>query len=147
MRARIVYLSKTGNTAKVAKAMGEALGLEAEPLDRAGEGLETELLFLGCAVYATYNHDVDPLVKGFIASLEPSKVGLVVLFCTGFQDRAIGIIRPLLERRGLAVAKDGFFCRGRFLFFNFAHPGAADLEAAKAFARRSLAEADVAGRA
>ena len=136
MRVSVFYHSTTGNTAKVARAMARRLGVEAhEVKDYEGE-VDADLLLLGGAVYATCDHGLDPLLQSFIARLDPSGVGQVVLFKTGFDSDAIPRMKALLERRGIKVARDSFSCPGHFLFFKLGHPNGADLARAGEFAAR-----------
>jgi flavodoxin len=135
MNNKVFYCSKTGNTKKVAETMAGVLECKAESILSNGCPVSADILFLGSAVYATFNHEVNPAVRKFIEQLDPAKIGKVVLFCTGFADTAVGIMRGLLKRRGIAVAEQSFFCKGKmFLFFNFGHPDKTDLENAKSFA-------------
>lgn len=60
------------------------------------------------------------------------------MFSTGFEDKAVGIMKDLLARRRVHVADKCYFCRGKFLFFNFRHPNAQDLTGAEEFARSVL---------
>jgi flavodoxin len=136
MNIKVLYWSKTGNTKKVAETMADVLGCNAESILSLRESVSADILFLGAAVYATFNHEVNPAVTEYIGCLDPAKIGKVVLFCTGFADTAIGIMRGHLKRRGIPVAENSFFCKGKmFIFFNFGHPNKTDLENAKSFAK------------
>jgi flavodoxin len=135
MNIRIFYHSATGNTKKVAEAMAEKLGVTAENIATYNFSVSADLLFIGTAVYATYDHGINPAVKEFIAKLEPKKVKKAVLFATGFVPKAIDSMRSLLKEKRIPVAEDSFFCKGKlFVIFNFGHPNKKDLENAKAFA-------------
>ena len=135
MNIKVYYWSKTGNTKKVAETMADVLGYKAESILSNRESVAADILFLGAAVYATFNHEVNPAVSEFIGRLDTAKIGKVVLFCTGFADTAVKIMSGLLKKRGIAVAENSFFCKGRFfIFFNFGHPNGTDLENAKSFA-------------
>jgi flavodoxin len=136
MAARLFYHSKTGNTKKVAEAMAAAIGIPAERIEGAAKGPEAELLFLGAAMYATSDHGPVPAVLDFIQGLDPAKVKEACVFTTGFKEGdGIGKLRGLLERRGIKVRKEAFFCPGRFfLFFNAGRPNAEDLKRAGVFA-------------
>lgn len=134
MKIRICYHSETRNTRRVAEAMAVELGVTAESVDTAAS-IETDLLFLGGAVYAVH-HGIHPALKSFIDGLEREKVGRVALFRTGFSDEAIAAMSGLIRAKGIPVEAESFGCRGRFLFFSLGHPGKGDLEAARAFARR-----------
>ena len=60
------------------------------------------------------------------------------MFSTGFEDKAVGIMKDLLARRRVHVADKCYFCWGKFLFFDFRHPNAQDLTGAEEFARSVL---------
>jgi len=136
MNAKVYYCSKTGNTKRIAETMADVLECKAESILSSGPPVSADMLFLGSAVYATFNHEVNPSVKEFIERLDPAKIGKVVLFCTGFADTAVGIMKGLLKKKGIAVAEKSFFCKGKmFIFFNFGHPDKTDLENAKRFAK------------
>lgn len=140
MKIRVCCQSRTGNTMKVAEAMAMALGCRAEPIQGLSIDERVDLLFLGGAVYATYDHGLDPALRDFIARLDPGKIGQVALYRTGFSDEALRSMQTFLARRGIPVAKESFGCKGRFFIFSLGHPGAKDLEAAAAFARRMAPE-------
>jgi hypothetical protein len=94
------------------------------------------MLFLGASIHAK---DIDPSVKKFIEGLDPALVKQVTVFSTGFEDKATGIMKDLLTRRGVHVADKCYFCLGKFLLFNRRHPDAQDLNGAEEFARSALA--------
>ena len=135
MNALVYYHSVTGNTKRVAAAIAAAAGTEARPLS-AGPA-SADLLFLGAASYATSGHDVAPEVRAFVESLDPARVRRAAVFTTGFaQSDTTGKLRRLLEKRGIAVEPEGFFCKGKFTIFQMGHPDAGDLAAAAAWAAR-----------
>jgi hypothetical protein len=94
-----------------------------------------DMLFLGASIHAS---DIDPSVKKFIEGLDPALVKQVTVFSTGFEEKAVGIMKDLLVRRGIVVTAKYNFCRGKFLFFNRSHPDARDLTGAEEFARSVL---------
>lgn len=62
---------------------------------------------------------------------------------TGFEgnkEMEVGIMRDLLARRRIPVMSKHYFCLGKFLFFNFRHPNAQDMNGAEEFARSALAD-------
>lgn len=137
MNMRVLYHSVTGNTKKVAEAMAAELGCKAESIEEVKMPLSADILFLGAAVYATHNHDIDPVVADFIGKLESGKVKKAVLFCTGFATTALDSMGALLKKKNIPVAQDRFFCRGKlFLVFNFGHPNRNDLANARLFAKK-----------
>jgi flavodoxin len=140
-RAQVFYHSTTGNTKKVAIAIARAVGTEARGIDRDEDVISADLIFLGGAVYGSYDHDLHPDLKGFIARLDPAKVGRVALFKTGFETDAIPRMRRLLASRGIEVVAESFACKGRFFLFMLGHPDSADLGRAADFARALMAGA------
>lgn len=141
MKTTVIYHSQTGNTRKVAKVMAEALGVEALEAARATGLGRVDTLFLGAAVYATQAQGLHPAVHELIGRLDAKEIGRVVLFSTGFASEgksvAIEKMRGLLDAKGIAVAPESFFCKGRFAVFQLGHPNAAEFEAAAAFARET----------
>lgn len=138
MVVRVFSHSATGNTAKVAQAIGKAAGCAAEKADPAvAAQVSADLVFLGGAVYASHDHGLDPALIGFLSGLDPSRVKRAALFGTGFPTSdAVARMRRLLASRGIRVEEETFFCKGRFLLFHMGHPGKDDLDAAQRFARR-----------
>jgi len=135
MRVRVVYQSTTGNTKKVAEAIARAAGCVAEPVNAATVNESVDMLFLGASIHAK---DIDPSVKKFIEGLDPALVKQVTMFSTGFEQKAVGIMKDLLARRGVHVTDKCYFCGGKFLLFNRRHPDARDLTGAEEFARSVL---------
>jgi flavodoxin len=136
MRVRVVYQSTTGNTKKVAEAIARAASCAAEPASTATVSESVDILFLGASIHAG---DIDPSVKKFIEGLDPALVKQVTVFNTGFEEKAVGIMKDLLVRRGVSVRDKHYFCLGKFLLFNRRHPDAQDLTRAEDFARSLVA--------
>jgi flavodoxin len=141
MNIEIFYHSKTGNTKKVAEAMAGVTGSKARQIGSDPVPVSADLLFIGAAVYATYDHGIDPVVKGFIERLDPKKTREAVLFCTGFTDNANMAMKELLNRKGIKVNERSFYCKGKLFFFlNFGHPDKTDLENARQFAQNIISK-------
>ena len=139
MSVRVIYQSVTGNTKKVAEAIARAAGCEAEAVSTATVGQPVDMLFLGASIHGG---DVDASVKKFIEGLDPALVKQVAVFGTGFpenKEKAVGITKGLLAKRGIAVTDKCYFCRGKFLLFNRKSPDDQDLKGAEEFARSALA--------
>jgi flavodoxin len=139
MNMAVRYLSKSGNTEKVARAIAEALGVEAVPLAGAPAiEEETGVLFLGAAVYA---FGVDDAVTAFIQHLDKSKVKNVVLFSTSAMIKSVRpYLKKSLSEKGIPLLDKEFHCWGKFKFMRGGHPGAADLERAKTFAKEIITQ-------
>ena len=136
MNAKVVYFSQTGNTKKVAESIAEAFSGKAEPVDSVSKLGDIDLLFIGAAVYATFNHDVNPAIKTYLKTLDPDKVKKVAVFSTYAFGSSAGKLVRYVKDLGLNVAEENFACKGKFLFFNRAAPGKKDLQSAKEFALR-----------
>ena len=135
MNIAVAYISRSGNTKKVAEAIAEVAGVQA--LDAATSKVEeADLLFLGSAVYAA---NLDAHTKGFIDSLDPAKIKEVVLFGTSAGGKKpIGMMKKALEKKGVKVRELFFYCHGAFLFMSKGRPNEKDLEDAKAFAKQQI---------
>ena len=132
-----MYHSTTGNTKKVALAIAAAVGAEACSLAEAGNQRSVDILFIGDGVYGAKIHKS---TKAFIKSLAPGSVKNAAVFSTyGGQDASVGIMKNLLEAQGIRVADEHFSCKGKAWFlFNRRHPSAAELDAAKEFAKKTV---------
>ncbi|MDR2742785.1 MAG: flavodoxin [Treponema sp.] len=141
MNIAVRYLSKSGNTEKVARAIAEALGVEAVSLAGPGAAAieeETDVLFLGTAIYA---FGIDDRVVSFIQKLDKAGVKNVVAFSTSaLVNSARSRIKKLLPEKGVPLSDKAFHCWGEFKFTRKGHPNPADLERAKAFAKAVVAE-------
>ena len=129
------YLSKSGNTEKVAKAVAEEAGVSAKSVSEGISG-EVDLLFLGGALYA---FSLAPQLKAFIAGLDAGKIKKAAVFATSAGVQSVTTtIKQALRARGIAIAEyanGAFYCQGEFKVFNKGRPNEADLENAKKFAR------------
>ena len=136
MKARVVYYSRTGNTRKLAEAIAEEVGCRAEDADNARIEEPVDLLFVGGAVYATYQHGYHPAIRQFLKDVDKSKVRRVAVFVTFAFSDSIGKLENLVKNAGLALASEKFACKGKFLFFNLRRPNKDDMARAKEFAKR-----------
>lgn len=137
MKVVVMYHSVSGNTQKVAQTMAEAIGCRALPIGVQAAREGADVLFLGGAVYATSDHDIDPQMRTFIENLDASRFKEIALFCTGFSDKAVVTMRNLLVAKKAKVIPESFFCKGKlFKIFNMGHPNDKDLVDAAAFAKR-----------
>ena len=133
MNVKVRYYSKTGNTKKLAEAIAEAAGVKGETVAEPVND-ETDVLFLGAAVYA---YGVSKEIKDFIGKLNPSLVKKVVVFSdSALAERAYPSVARLLKDKGINVAEENFYCRGQFLHLHTGRPNAEDLASAKSFAKK-----------
>ncbi|MDR0885522.1 MAG: flavodoxin [Clostridiales Family XIII bacterium] len=132
MNIEVRYLSKSGNTKKIAEAIAEEVGVSAKPITQSVPA-GTDILFLGGAVYA---FGIDEELKQFIADLNPSDIGKVAVFSTtAVVKSAYPHVKKELDARGLSSFDKSFNSRGAFKFMHKGRPNAGDIAGAKAFAR------------
>ncbi len=135
MSISVRYFSKTGNTEKLAKAVAQSAGCAALSISEPLEGY-TDILFLGASVYCG---GISPRVKDFIRGLDKSKIGKVAVFSTSsLAQRAFSQIKKELNRIGISVDENNFYCRGQFSMLHAGRPNEDDLSAAQAFAEKII---------
>ncbi|MFI3254968.1 MAG: flavodoxin family protein [Eubacteriales bacterium] len=135
-KTQVIYYSQSGNTEKLALAIGEALSC---PVGKVDSPLEekVELLFLGSSLY---KFGIDKHVVQFIQGLSPEKVEKVAIFATSCgMETAYGLLKKLLEKQGISVMEENFYCRGKFLAMNKTRPNEDDVKKIQEFAKK-LAE-------
>ena len=136
MKIAVRYFSRGGNTKKLADAIANAVGVEAEttsvPLTQ-----DVDILFLGSSVYA---NGVDNAIKEFVNGISV-KVGKVVNFSTAALIKSsYKKVSKLLEGKHIPLTKEEFYCRGSFAMMHKGRPNADDCEAAAEFARKIISQ-------
>lgn len=136
MKVAVRYYTRSGNTEKLAKAIADAVGVQALTTD---EKLteDVDILFLGSSVYA---YGVDEEVKKFVAGIDVN-VGKVVNFSTAALVKSTyKQVGKLLKEKGIPQAAEEFYCRGSFGPMHKGKPDAGDLKAAADFAKKIVSE-------
>lgn len=138
MKIAIRYYTKSGNTKKLAEAISEAVGVEAEttavPLSE-----DVDILFLGSSVYA---FGVDDEVEKFIDGISV-KVGKVVNFSTAALVKSTyKQVAKLLEKKNIPLAKEEFACKGSFAVMHKGKPDTDDCRAAAEFAKKIISQGE-----
>lgn len=136
MKVAVRYYTKSGNTEKLAAAIAEAVGVDAQdvsvPLSE-----DVDILFLGSSVYAA---GVDPAVKLFISNLQV-EVGKVVNFSTAaILKSTYKQVKKLLDAKGIPLAEEEYACKGSFGPMNRNKPDDKNLEEAAEFAKAVVAK-------
>ena len=134
MKVAIRYYTKTGNTKKLAEAIGSATNVEAKTVD---EPLteDVDMLFLGSAVYAA---GIDQKIKDFIANINVN-VGEVVNFSSAaLLESTYKQVKKEVESKGLKMSENEFHCRGAFKLVHRGRPNDEDLRNAQEFAKRIM---------
>ena len=136
MKIAVRYFSRGGNTKKLADAIANAVGVDAEttsvPLTE-----DVDILFLGSSVYA---NGVDNAIKAFVNGINV-KVGKVVNFSTAALIKSsYKQVSKLLEGKHIPFAKEEFYCRGSFAMMHKGRPNADDCKAAAEFAGKTISQ-------
>ncbi|MBQ1380220.1 MAG: hypothetical protein IIY76_09475 [Erysipelotrichaceae bacterium] len=132
MKTAVRYYTKTGNTKRLAEAIGQALGVEALPLS---EPLKepVDVLFLGNSYYA---FSIDPEVRTYVRSLDKEKVGCIVNFgSAAMLNSTWKKVKAEADKVGIPMAEREFHCKGEFKGLHKGKPDEEDLKAAAEFAK------------
>lgn len=130
--AQVVYYTKSGNTEKLANGIGAELSCSVGNTDTQITE-KIDVLFLGASLY---KFGMDKNVTNFINGLDPEKVGKVAIFTTSCgMETGYGILKKAIEKKGISVYDDNFYCRGKFLAMNKNRPNEDDVLAVKTFAK------------
>jgi flavodoxin len=135
MNIAVRYQSKTGHTAAVAEAIADALCLSAETI-AVPVAADTDLLFIGGALYMIYGCNLDPELVRYIAEL-PQTVKRAAIFGTSalmtFGNRKI---EKRFRAKGIELCAESFHCYGEFKGLQKGHPNDVDFANAVAWAKR-----------
>ncbi|MCI8694053.1 MAG: flavodoxin [Lachnospiraceae bacterium] len=135
LKVEVRYFSKSGNTKKLAEAIAEAAGCTAYQIPTPVKG-ETDILFLGAAVYWG---GISSEVKKFIQTLDKNRIDRVAVFSTSsLAQRAFPQIRKELEKNGIKVIDEDFYCRGQFKTLYRNRPDENDLKEARKYAGKII---------
>ena len=134
---KVVYISRGGNTKKLADAIAKGAGVPAVPVEHPNTLEATDTLFVGASVYAG---NIDGKMRQFLGALKPSQVKRVVVFGTSAGKKtALPEVKSILAAHGIAVSEEEFHCKGSFLLVNRGRPNEEDMKQAEAFARKFAA--------
>jgi flavodoxin len=162
MKALVTYVSHTGNTEKVARAMGEIIHVEKDimPVNEVHSVEQYDVIFCG---FPVQSHSVPPEAANFIRNLPEGKK--VALFATHGSLRgghlAVTAIEQAVSLTLRAKVLGTFGCRGKVsgklidalmekpehkawaieAQGAHGHPDRADLEDAQEFAKNMMAKA------
>ncbi|HTY89986.1 MAG TPA: flavodoxin family protein [Methanocella sp.] len=133
---QVIYYSRSGNTKKLADAMGEALGVK--PVEVANAKIDPAacVVFLGSGRYAgTPGQEMMKFIE--TNDFKGQKVALFgTYWLAGLnKGREIETTTKALEQKGAIVVGD-YRCPGKFIVFNLGRPNARDLEGARGFAKK-----------
>ena len=135
MKIAVRYYTKTGNTKRLAEAIGKAVGAEALPISTPITE-PVDILFLGNSYYA---FTIDPEVRTFVRNLDPKKVGRLVNFgSAAMMNSTWKKVKAEAEKAGIPMDEREFHCRGEFKGIHKGKPDESDLKAATAFVKKII---------
>lgn len=133
MRIAVRYYTKTGNTKRLAEAVGKAIGVEALPISEPISD-PVDILFLGNSYYA---FSIDPEVRDFVRSLDKSLVGKIVNFgSAAMLNSTYKKVKAEADKVGIPMDEREFHCKGEFKNLHKGRPNDEDLKAVSEFAKR-----------
>lgn len=132
MNIQVRYYTRSGNTLKLAEAVAQTVGAQAQPVSEA-LAERADLVFLGCSYYA---FDVDEAVKSFLKR-NRENIGAVVCFGTSAMMKSVyRPMKKIAEEVGLCLWPEEFHCRGEFGLLHKGRPNIEDLKNAALFAKK-----------
>lgn len=133
MRIAVRYYTKTGNTKRLAEALGKAIGVEALPISEPISE-PVDILFLGNSYYA---FSIDPEVRDFVRSLDKNLVGKIVNFgSAAMLNSTYKKVKAEADKVGIPMDEREFHCKGEFKNLHKGRPNDEDLKAVSEFAKR-----------
>jgi flavodoxin len=131
----VIYVSKCGNTKKLANAIAKGAGVKAQSAAHVADLTQTDILFIGGSIYCGR---ISGVLRKFLHNLDRKQAAKVVVFGTSASGKNIRAeVASILEPKGIPVAVESFHCKGSFLCVNLGRPNAADLAQAEDFAKRT----------
>ncbi|MCM1047196.1 MAG: flavodoxin [Clostridiales bacterium] len=131
MNIQVRYYTRSGNTKKLAEAIGKAVGVEAKDVATPLSD-KADILFLGCSYYA---FDVADEIKTFVEA-NKDKIGKIVCFGTSAMMKSVyKPMKKVAEAAGVEMHPQDFHCRGSFGPAHKGRPNSDDLQKAADFAK------------
>ena len=135
MKIAVRYYTKTGNTKRLAEAIGKAVDAEALPISTPVTE-PVDILFLGNSYYA---FSIDPEVRSFVKSLDKNMVGKIVNFgSAAMLNSTYKKVKAEADKVGIPMDEREFHCKGEFKGVHKGKPDENDLKAAAEFAKKII---------
>ncbi len=135
MKIAVRYYTKTGNTKRLAEAIGKAVDAEALPISTPVTE-PVDILFLGNSYYA---FSIDPEVRSFVKSLDKNMVGKIVNFgSAAMLNSTYKKVKAEADKIGIPMDEREFHCKGEFKGIHKGKPDENDLKAVAEFARKVI---------
>lgn len=123
----IIYTTLTGNSKKIAEAIGKKLGVAPKEISENGKFEFSDTLIIVGGIYFGKNKAI---LKDFVSSLDANEVKQVAVVTTsgaGKHRKVDTEIIGLLKNKGIKVLGE-FNVRGKAFIFPTGHPNADDLK-------------------
>jgi flavodoxin len=131
----VIYVSKCGNTKKLANAIAKGAGVKAQSAGDAANLTQADILFIGGSIYGGR---ISGVLRKFLQNLDRKQAAKAAVFGTSASGKSIRAeVTAILEPKGIPVAAESFQCKGSFLCVNLGRPNAEDLARAEDFAKRT----------
>ena len=135
MKIAVRYYTKTGNTKRLAEAIGKTVDAEALPISTPLTE-PVDILFLGNSYYA---FSIDPEVRSFVKSLDKNMVGKIVNFgSAALLNSTYKKVKAEADKVGIPMDEREFHCKGEFKGVHKGKPDENDLKAAAEFAKKII---------
>ena len=132
MKIAVRYYTKTGNTKRLAEAIGKAVGAAALPVSSPITE-PVDVLFLGNSYYA---FTIDPEVRNFVRGLDKNMVGKIVNFgSAAMLNSTYKKVKAEADKAGIPMDEREFHCKGEFKGLHKGKPDESDMREAADFAR------------
>lgn len=105
-KMQVLYFSKTGNTEKMAQAIGKSQKAKSDKIPPAYPVEGQKLILIGLELG---KGSVDKQVKDFINDLKPERTKNVAFFVTG-NVSALEELKDILKHKGVNVLDDVYAC-------------------------------------
>ncbi len=134
MSVEVRYLSRGGNTKRMAEAVARALDVRAKSVEEPVEG-RADVVFL-CA--SVYGGSPDKAVLNYVKQ-NARDIGRLVVLSTSASGKSTHTrLKAAAEDMGVQVSDAYFHCPGAFLMLHRGRPNAEDCAKAAAFAKAQL---------
>ena len=134
MSVEVRYLSRGGNTKRLAEAVAKALDVRAKSVEEPVEG-RADVVFL-CA--SVYGGSPDKAVLNYVKQ-NARDIGRLVVLSTSASGKSTHTrLKVAAEDMGVQVSDAYFHCPGAFLMLHRGRPNAEDCAKAAAFAKAQL---------
>ncbi len=136
MDKKIIFMTKTGHSRKIAHAIADTLELEALDAKTDPDLRNTDLLIVVGGIYAgRSNPDLVEYMRKIDSTIVKNAVLITSCASKKFFQKEV---RAVLSENGIEVFPKEFVCRGNFLFLGLGHPNKQDFADAINFTKQAI---------